>query len=300
MIKALKTYTLPDHENHYGMIDYELGYDLKDERFIPEMKTYLREENGKAVPGHLMKNIYDLDNICQQYVVMEPTVTYPVQDGFICHPGVEFVGVILEGYGKVSFPDGESHDFRPGDCWYFKAGQPYRIENNERSLLKFFTAHTSPIAEIPYEYLPADCGVVIENGHGIRNIDTCEGTLAPGFTGHKADAGHWTTLMFEGDNICVLHPVQGPGCSSPMFDYVSHPNVHELEFALEGNAMVIMPDKAYKLSPRIARYNPELQPSKTFNYTDENLKLLVWYSTGRLANVGRIQNHAVTFECRNL
>ena len=91
-----------------------------------------------------------------------------------------------------------------------------------------------------------------------------------------------------------------PGCSSPMFDYVSHPNVHELEFALEGNAMVIMPDKAYKLSPRIARYNPELQPSKTFNYTDENLKLLVWYSTGRLANVGRIQNHAVQFECRNL
>lgn len=298
--KSMKTYTLPGNEDHYGMIDYELGYDLKDEVFIPGMRTYLREEDGKAVPGHLMKNIYDLDNICQQHTIMEPGVTYPVKEGFVSHPGVEFVGVVLEGYAKISFPDGETHDFRPGDCWYFKAGQPYRIENDSMTLFKYFSAHTSPIAEITYEYLPADCKTVIEDGHQIRNIDTCVGKPAPGFTGHKADPGHWTTLMFEGDNICVLHPVQGPGCSSPMYDFVSHPGVHELEFSLSGNAMVVMPDKAYKLSPRIARYNPELQPSKTFNYTDEDLKLLVWYSTGRLANVKRIHNHAITFEVKNL
>lgn len=296
----MNTYTLPEHENHYGMIDYELGYDLHKEKLIPEMKTYLRQEQGQFIPGSLLKDIYDLDNICQQHVTLEPGVSYPQTAGFVAHPGVEYVGVILEGYGVVSFPDGTKHDLRPGDCWYFKEGQPYHIENTELSLLKFFTAHTSPIAQIPYEYYPADYQFAIEDGHQIRNIDSCEKKLAPGFTGHKADAGHWTSLLFEGNNICVLHPVQGPGCSSPMFDYVSHPNVHELEFALEGNAMVIMPDKAYKLSPRIARYNPELQPSKTFNYTDEDLKLLVWYSTGKLSNVKRIQNHAVEFEIRNL
>jgi len=296
----LKHYTLPESENHYGMIDYELGYDLKDETFIPGMKTYLCEEQGVQIPGCLKKDIYDLDTICQQYVVMEPTVAYPTTAGFVAHQGVEMVGVILDGYGEISFPDGCTHSLRPGDCWYFAAGQPYRIENNSATLLKFFTAHTCPIAKIPYEYYPRDYTCEKDGGHGIKNIDECVKKLAPGFTGHKADAGHYTSILFEGNNICVLHPVQGPGCSSPMFDFVSHPNVHELEFSLSGNAMVIMPDKAYKLSPRIARYNPPLQPSKTFNYTDEDLKLLVWYSTGKLENVKRIHNHAVDFEIKNL
>lgn len=296
----MNLYTLPDHENHYGMIDYELGYDMKAEKFIPEMKTYMREENGKAVAGSLLKDIYDLDTICQQYAILEPGVSYPFTAKYVAHPGIETVGVILEGHGTVYFSDGTEHSLRPGDCWYFKEGQPYRIDSNEKEVLKFFTAHTCPVAKIPYEYYGEDCKIEIENGHSIKNIDECKGKLAPGFTGHKADAGHWTTIMFEGNNICVLHPLMGPGNSSPMFDYVSHPDVHELEFALEGSAVVVMPDKAYKLSPRVARWNAPLQPSKTFNCTDQDLKLLVWYSTGKLENVKRIQNHAVDFEIRNL
>lgn len=295
----MSTYELPNGENNYGMLDFTTGYDLKAERVMPGVQTFVRTENNVPNNGCLVKNLYDLDTISQIYLVMEPSVASP-RSGWAAHTEHEEVGVVLDGSGVLAFPDGVTHRLKPGDCWYIDAGQPHRFENDTLTTLKMMVAHTCPIAQVERDVLPVETSYQKKNGYSIKNVDDCIQSLAPGFTGDRPDAGHYTSIIFEGKNICVLHPLMCPNNSSPMYDYVSHPNVHELEFALSGEATVAMPDKLYHLTPNIARYNPPLQPSKSWNNYGEDLRLIVFYSTGKLANVKRIHNHAVTFVCKNL
>lgn len=291
----MKTFELPNGENKYGFLDMETGYDYHEKRLIPETRSYIREDGGHAINGCICKTLYDLDTISMLYVSIEPGVSSPAQN-FIRHTGREEITLVTAGSGTLEFPNGEKIELKTDVSFYLQAGQPHRIVNDSLEVLKYVTVYSGTLQDIPRESFTAGGQCSVERGYEVKNINDSVQKMAPGFSGKAPDAGHFTSIIFEGDNLCFLHPIQYPENSSPMEDFVSHPGVHELEFAISGKAVTIMPDRAYHLRPGIMRYNPPEQPSKTWNNSDEELRLAVFYSTGKLKNVFRTRKHARIFE----
>lgn len=289
----MKQYELKEGKNQYGFLDMETGYDYHQKRIIPGTQSYIREN----IAGCVCKNLYDLEKISMQYVSVEPGVVSPAE-GFTCHTDCEEITLILEGKGMLELPEGKMYEVKTDISFYLSEGHPHRIINNSNEILKYVVVYSKPINEVErvcfQDGMPYD-----ENGCEVKNINEGVQKMAPGFTGNKADEGHSTSIIFEGKNICFLHPIQKPGVSSPEEDFVSHPGVDELEFAITGRGTVIMPNLGLKLTPKIMRYNPPGQPSKTFNNYDEDLRLAVFYSTGQLKNVFRTHKHARVFDVLN-
>ena len=294
----MKTYELPDGKNDYGYLDIDTGYDYKAGKVIASTMSRNREENGQPIPGCLVKVVYDLDTISQIQLTVEPGASSPTS-GFVAHDGCEEISLVMAGKGKLELPGGESLELKTDISFYLKPGQPHRIVNDSKEVLKVMVFYSSTLANVPRTLAADDTAENLPDGFCVKDINEGVQNLAPGFTWDRPDDGHFTSIIFEGDNICFLFPIQMPNVSSPEIDFVSHPGVHELEFALSGGGTVIMPDKVYRLRPGIMRYNPPEQPSKSWNNTTEPLRLAVFYSTGRLANVSRTHKHARIFEILN-
>lgn len=289
----MKQYELKNGKNQYGFLDMETGYDYHQKKIIPGTQSYIRD----GIAGYVCKNLYDLDKISMQYVSVEPGVASP-EEGLTCHTDCEEITLILKGKGMLELPEGKTYEIKTDISFYLAEGHPHRIINNSNDVLKYVVVYSKPIREV--ERVSFKEGMSYhENGCVVKDINEGVQNMAPGFTGNKADEGHSTSIIFEGNNICFLHPIQKPGVSSPEEDFVSHPGVDELEFAITGRGTVIMPNLGLKLTPRIMRYNPPEQPSKTFNNYDEDLRLAVFYSTGQLKNVFRTHKHARVFDVLN-
>lgn len=291
----MKQYELKDGVNHYGFLDMETGYDYHAKKIIPGTQSYIRE----GIPGVVCKNLYDLEKISMQLVKIEAGVASPAAD-YTSHSDCEEITLILDGEATLELPDGTAYELKTDVSFYLAEGQPHRIVNRSLTTLKYVVVYSKPLKDVKRIPFDADTDTYEnEKGCVVKDINECQQKMAPGFTGNKADEGHSTSIIFEGNNICFLHPIQKPGVSSPEEDFVSHPGVDELEFAITGTATVIMPNLGLKLTPRIMRYNAPEQPSKTFNNSDEDLRLAVFYSTGQLKNVFRTHKHARVFDVLN-
>ena len=294
----MKSFELPDGKNNYGYLDIETGYDYKAGKVIESSLSYNRQDGGVPIKGCLIKNVYDLDTISQIQVTIEPGAKSP-SDGFVAHDGKEEITLVMGGTGKIEFPDGKIVDLETDVSFYLKPGQPHRVINDTKEVLKLMVFYSGPIDSVPRNIVGDKDAKSLSDGYSIKTLKDAIPQLAPGFSGDAPDDGHYVSIIFEGENICFLHPVQLPNVSSPEFDFVSHPDVHELEFAISGGGTVIMPDKVYQLRPGIMRYNPPEQPSKSWNNTSEPLRLAVFYSTSSPKNVQRTRKHARIFEILN-
>lgn len=294
----MKQFELRDGKNCYGFLDMETGYDYHEKRVIPGTQSYIRQDSGVSIPGCICKNLYDLEKISMLYVSVEPGVRTPASD-YISHRDCEEITLVLEGKGTLELPDGMSYELGTDISFYLAEGQPHRIVNNSTQVLKYVVVYSKTLKNVTRDAFKA--GDVCDSNAGciVKNINDGIQKSAPGFTGNRPDDGHLTSIIFEGNNICFLHPIQKAGVSSPAEDFVSHPGVDELEFALSGRGTVIMPDFGIALRPGIMRYNAPEQPSKTFNNYDEDLRLAVFYSTGKLKNVFRTHKHARVFDVLN-
>ncbi len=290
----MKQFELKDGKNHYGFLDMETGYDYHLKKVIPGTQSFIRE----GIAGCVCKNLYDLEKISMQYVSIEPGVAAPAE-GLTMHPDCEEITLILQGEGTLLLPEGKTYELKPDISFYLKEGHPHGIINNSKEVLKYVVVYSKPLKDVKRNAYKEGDTYDSENGCIVKNINDGIQRTAPGFTGNKPDEGHLTSIIFEGNNICFLHPIQKPGVSSPEEDFVSHPGVDELEFAITGRGTVIMPNLGLALRPGIMRYNAPEQPSKTFNNYDEDLRLAVFYSTGKLKNVFRTHKHARVFDVLN-
>lgn len=290
----MKQYELKDGVNYYGFLDMETGYDYHEKRIIPGTQSYIRD----GVCGCVCRKLYDLEKMSMLYVAVEPSVATPKED-FVGHTDCEEITLVLEGKGTLELPGGKAYELETDISFYLAEGQPHRIVNNSTEVLKYVVVYSKNLSELKRDVFKEGAADTDENGCIVKNINESMQKEAPGFSGNKADAGHLTSIIFEGNNICFLHPIQKPGVSSPAEDFVSHPGVDELEFALTGRATVIMPNLGLALRPGIMRYNAPEQPSKTFNCFDEDLRLAVFYSTGKIKNVFRTHKHARVFDVLN-
>lgn len=290
----MKQYELKNGENHYGFLDMETGYDYHLKKIIPGTQSYIRED----INGCIVRTLYNLEKISMLYVTVEPGVATPKAD-FVCHADCEEITLVLQGKGTLELPGGKSYELETDVSFYLAEGQPHRIVNNSLEILKYVVVYSKNLNQVTRDAFQEGGVYAKEDGCVVKNINDGVQKEAPGFTGNKADAGHLTSIIFEGNNICFLHPIQKPGVSSPAEDFVSHPGVDELEFAITGRATVIMPNLGLALRPGIMRYNAPEQPSKTFNNYDEDLRLAVFYSTGKLKNVFRTHKHARVFDVLN-
>lgn len=294
----MKTYELKDGKNQYGMLDRNTGYDYHYQHYCPECLSYIREDAGKALNGCICKTLYDLEKISMTMVKMEPTVSSPAQ-GYVCHTTHEEITYVVSGKGYLEFPDGKRFELETDKSFYLEKGQPHRVVNDGNEVLTLYVVYSGTLASVERDVYQAGTPFKTEPYCGYMSINDAMQKIAPGFTGNKGDAGHYTAIIFEGEDICFLHPVMCPGNSSPMEDFVSHPGVDELEALVSGKLSVIMPNRTYTLTPDIIRYNNPEQPSKSWNNYDEDARLIVFYSTGKLANVYRTHKHAVIFEIQN-
>ena len=231
-------------------------------------------------------------------VTIEPSVSSPASD-FISHTNHEEIALVLEGNGLIEYPDGVSKEIKLDDCFYLQAGQPHRIVNNSENILKLCVIYSGHIRNVERTKYKKGGALDKMKGYQNKNLSEAVQKIAPGFTGNKGDEGHYTAIIFEGSNICFLYAVMCKDNSSPMEDFVSHPMVDELEFAISGQGLVIFPDRVFRLRPGIMRHNPPEQPSKSWNNHDEDLRLAVFYSTGKIADVYRTHKRARVFDVLN-
>lgn len=294
----MKTFELKDGKNHYGMMNRITGYDYHDKCYCPGTKSYIRTDNGKPIDGCICKTMYDLEKISWSMVKMEPQVSSPTE-GFVRHTAHEEITYVISGKGHLEFPDGKRYELDTDKTFYLEKGQPHRVVNDSDEVLVLYVVYSCSLSAIERDIYKDGDPFNTECHCKYMSINDALQKIAPGFTGNAGDAGHYTAIIFEGEDICFLHPVMCGGNSSPMEDFVSHPGVDELECLVSGKLSVIMPDRTYTLTPDIVRYNPPEQPSKSWNNYEEDARLLVFYSTGKLANVYRTHKHAVVFEIQN-
>ena len=294
----MKTYELKDGLNEYGMMNRNTGWDYHYNRYVPGAKSFTRMDNNNPINGCICKTMYDLDTISWLMVKMEPTVASPAE-GFVRHTTHEEITYVISGKGHLEFPDGTRYDLEKDISFYLEKGQPHRIVNDSNEILELYVVYSGNLSAIERDVYKEGDAYNKEVLCKYMSINSALQKIAPGFTGNAGDAGHYTAIIFEGEDICFLHPVMCGGNSSPMEDFVSHPMVHELECLVSGKLSVIMPDKTYTLTPDIVRYNAPEQPSKSWNNYQEDARLLVFYSTGKLENVYRTHKHAVIFEVQN-
>lgn len=289
-------YQLKDGKNNYHLIDCLTSIDLHTGGYVPSARTHIGGSYDKPDFGHICKTIYEFDNISMLWVIQEPGVDSPTSD-YVFHPNHEEIEFVISGNGTMFYPDGSTFDVKAGHCMYHAAGQPHRLINQTDEPLNLLVVYPGKMSEVARCRFEEGKKYEKEGGHKLVYCPDAPKKMSPGFTGEAPDEGHYVSLIYEGEKICFIYVVMRPGNAAPMYDFVSHPEVNELEYVLDGHAIGIYPDKAYNIRAGLAAYHAPEQPHKFWNNTtDEDLRLLVFYSTSKLANAGRTHKKAIGFE----
>jgi mannose-6-phosphate isomerase-like protein (cupin superfamily) len=289
-------YKLKEGKNNYQLIDCSTSIDLHTGEYVPSARSRIGGSYDKPDFGHLVKFIYEFDDISMLLPTQEPGVDSPYED-FVFHPEHEEIEYIISGSGTMCYPDGSTFDVKAGTCMYHAPGQPHRLRNHNPDPLNLLVVHSVKLSQVARRRFEEGKKYAKKGGHKLVYCPDAPSRETPGFSGDAPDKGHYVSTIFEGEKACCIYVVMKPGNSSPMVDFVSHPEVTELVYIVDGHGIGIYPDKAYNLRPGLAAYHAPEQPAKFWNNTtDEDLRLLVFYSTAKPGNVLRTHKKAVGFE----
>lgn len=106
-----------------------MGYEVINADEVPT------DESGR------LKSIYRGEDHALAFTrtFLAPGKSSPPED-FVIHPDCDQIEYILFGRGTAAYPDGTTHELRPGTAVYHEAGQPHRFDNDGDEPLIFVVA----------------------------------------------------------------------------------------------------------------------------------------------------------------
>jgi quercetin dioxygenase-like cupin family protein len=260
----------------YQIIDCLTSIDLRKNQVVPGARTRVGgSHDGKQDLGHVCKSIFEYDNCGFLWVIQEAGVSSPY-DNYVYHPDVDELEYVISGTCEFSCPNLPSTQLGPGDFFSPLDSLPHENTHDGLDQLNLLVYYPRRIS---------DCGR-IEFGlnEKYEGNGTCPIVRSYSEEPEEISPGRFRVIGCEGRVTCSSYQFLKPGVAIPQTDFVSH-DTDEIIFILEGTGIATYPDKTYVLRPQLAIFNPAGTPHRLYNNSDGDLKMVVYYTTGKFSDV---------------
>ena len=269
----------------YGIIDINNNMDLKTMTYAVETRTSLASNyDGDGVDkGHCVQSIWGTDKLGLMRIRQGAGIATSPEGLYVYHSNAVEIEYLMDGVGRLDYPDGTVRDVYPGDCSITQPGQPHRMEPIVPKHMEIAVMLSCP---------PHVCDRVKYNPKALQGEP------------HKCDKWNLKRCAEQpsvdsGDPLVDIKPIYEentydvcfclvtlkPGAMVPINHFISNANCDEIVLVTEGSGIAVYPDKSYALYRDVSMYNYAGQPYKYINTGDSDLVLLCLFSKNRYSDV---------------
>ena len=263
-------------KREYAIVDCLTSVDIRKNAVVPNARTRVGgSHDGKQDLGHVCRSIFEYDNFGFLWVVQEAGVSSPY-DNFVSHTGVDELEFVLDGYCNFKCPDGFNQDLVPGDCFILRNSMPHKNTHDTLDHLNLLVFYPKQISKIDR--------VEFMNGTPYKGDGKCEVVNCYSTPAKQVEPGYHRLNVFDSRATSMAYQYLEPSACIPAVDLMAK-DVDEIIYILDGSGIATYADKTYRLRPHLAIHNPPGTAYRIQNDTNADLKMMVFYTTGRTADV---------------